>query len=343
MSSILEVTKEQYPELVKLRRQDTAIAELAEKFSALTITGIDDREGYEAVHKARMVCVKTRTGIENIRKELKADALEYGRRVDAEAKRITALLEPIENRLVAQQKAVDDAKAAIARKREEEAIAAALVRVDQLAKYGCFAALSAVRGMTDEQFQAELNAAKSKHEAEQQRKAEEAERIRKEDEARAAKDAELKAKEAELARIEAEQKAERAKAQAVIDEANRIERERLAKIEAEQRAEAERLASIKREAEAKQAIAEAAERARLTEIKRIELEKEEEQRRQEAKRIADEKAEAEKPYREKLLGIAKAVDDLLDKAPAGPCGPKLIRILSRAAKEVRELAQGEME
>ncbi|MCC6409719.1 MAG: hypothetical protein IT453_21370, partial [Planctomycetes bacterium] len=86
---------------------DAAIAEMRERYMALEIKGLDDRAGYKIVREARLDVKRHRVAIEKKRAELKADALEYGRKVDGEAKRLTAMLEPIEAHLETQEKAID--------------------------------------------------------------------------------------------------------------------------------------------------------------------------------------------------------------------------------------------
>lgn len=87
---------------------------------SLTIDGIEDKRGYEAVHNARMSVRDFRVKIEKKRKELKEDSLSYGRAIDAEAKRINAMIEPIEGYLTDQEKKIDDEKERIRKAKEEE-------------------------------------------------------------------------------------------------------------------------------------------------------------------------------------------------------------------------------
>jgi len=75
-------------QIAKFNLPDTAIALMATAYLPLTIADVNDTEGFKAVHEARMVVKSKRVDVEKVRKELKADALEYGRKVDAEAKRI---------------------------------------------------------------------------------------------------------------------------------------------------------------------------------------------------------------------------------------------------------------
>ena len=87
------------------------------EYSALpTVT---DGKSYELKRKARADLRQARVNIEVRRKELKADALEWGRLVDSKAKELTGLIESIEDPIAGELKAFDDAKEA--EKRAEEA------------------------------------------------------------------------------------------------------------------------------------------------------------------------------------------------------------------------------
>lgn len=86
--------------------QDSEIARMRSEMGGLTA---DTREGYEEVRKSIATCRTTRTAIEKKRVELKADALEYGRAVDREARRLTGMIEEIEEPLKAEKARIDDA------------------------------------------------------------------------------------------------------------------------------------------------------------------------------------------------------------------------------------------
>lgn len=98
--------------IVPMPVSDEKIGELKEAFSELSA---ETSEGYKEVKKAIQVCVKTRTSIDGKRVELNEEALQWQRRVNAEAKRLTALVEEIEHPLKAKKQAVD-ARAEQARK-----------------------------------------------------------------------------------------------------------------------------------------------------------------------------------------------------------------------------------
>ena len=90
---------------------DAKIAELAEKYNDLR--EIKDTASRAMAAAGRRECRELRIAVEIKRKELKADALEFGRKVDGEAKRVTELLRQVEDPLDALIKA-DEAR------REEE-------------------------------------------------------------------------------------------------------------------------------------------------------------------------------------------------------------------------------
>jgi len=286
---------------------DAAIAKMENLYMGLTVSGPDDETGFKAVHKARKVVKFHRVNVEKRRKELKADALAWGRKVDGEANRIKDLLEPIETHLTAQEKIVTDEK-----KRIEEAEAKAFQekideRVMTLSNYSTdrFNAnipYQKIAIMSDEEWN-EYHSKVMQGWHEHQEKIAEEKRI----------EAERKAAENELLeKVRAEQEkvvAQLAEKQAKIDaEKAEIEAER-AKFKAEQD-----------KAEREKAIKETEERARLQAIAdekaRVEREAEEAE-----EKAAAEKAEAERisallPDKEKAIAWVESMRDSIPKIPA---------------------------
>jgi hypothetical protein len=95
-------------ELKKYDEVTPAIKELEAQFLPLKIADIHDKENYEIVAKSLRFVVSRRTAVEEKRKELKADSLKYGRAVDAEAKKITEMLAPIEQHLRSEKERIDN-------------------------------------------------------------------------------------------------------------------------------------------------------------------------------------------------------------------------------------------
>lgn len=234
------------------------IAAAREKYSALSA---DTPKGYEEVRVAIAELRGTRVKIENRRVELKADALEFGRKVDATAKTLTALIVEIEEPLKSKKAAVDDEKERVKREAEEAEKRAleAKVRAERVAEE---AKLRAAREVEDARLKADaerLAAERAAYE-EQKRKDEEAqaaERARVEERLAA----ERAAQRAAQAKIDAERAEVEKRARAVAEQeaaARRAEEKRQADLQAErERAEAHEraLAAAKREAELLAAMA----------------------------------------------------------------------------------------
>ena len=261
-----------------------AIKADVEMWGKMTIAGIEDKEGYRRVQEGRLLLKKVRTGIEQRRKELKAGALEYGRKVDAVAKELTALIEPTEEKLGAISSEHLAALEAIEIQKLDE-------RMAKLAAIGDTSSRIAVRAMSDKMFDECLAFATAEHSKrveaarvaeEERQKAEadaaearrlEAEKLKADREAlelerkqladrRAQEQAELKA---EQARINADRKeVERLR----NEEADRLQaqRDEIARQQAEiDAANALRDGALRQQVEADLAQAEAEERARIAE------------------------------------------------------------------------------
>ena len=258
----------------------------------------DSNQGYKAVQAGISETRMLRGSVETTRKKLKESALIYGRLVDGEAKRITGLLDEIEEPLKLEKKTADEAKETAKREVEEAKKRELTKRVDALREFEYFAHPLIVADWTEEQYREELlNAAiafdEKKKAAEAFRLkaiADEAERIETLRIEREVFEAERSALAAEKAAYEAKQEAIRAyqaektglaqadldAIQAKIDERNRIEREHIDAERAElqrQRdeiAERERIERVRIEAEqqaAQKAQHEADEAARLEAMK----------------------------------------------------------------------------
>lgn len=97
---------------------DAGIAELEAKHRGLVVVH-GDKKGYLALTQAIAEVRTVRTDVEKRRKELKQDALDYGRLVDSTAKQITDRLEAIEGPLKANKEQIDAENERIRKEREE--------------------------------------------------------------------------------------------------------------------------------------------------------------------------------------------------------------------------------
>ena len=291
--SIVELDR---TKITVISQVETAIAELRETYMGLAIAGPEDRKGYLAVSEARKDVKARRVKVEHARKALKEDALAYGRLVDGEAKRITAMLEPIEQHLQGQEDGYEASREAIKRKEAEAKKARLQARTDAVQAVGAVVSLAVLEALTDEQFAAELATATKAHA--ERKAAEEAARVereRQEAEARKQREAEEARLTAERAKLEADRKAQ--------EELARIERE---KIEAERR-KADEAAAAERAKQAEFARKLEEERRKIAEERqRIEREEFERQAKARAEAEARDKLERERKEQERIEAERKA-------------------------------------
>lgn len=200
----------------------TALTAKVQQYAELTIAGVNDTKGYKAVSEARKELKRDRVAIENRRKELKADALEYGRKVDAMAKRLTALLEPTERRLESEEKRIDDEKERLRKEAELARQRAIQARVDRVVALGVSFEIVKVQALADEEFEAYFAELSDVARQVAERKAEE-DRLRREEQRRLREEREAIERErvrldAERRRLEAEEQANEQAARAALRE-----------------------------------------------------------------------------------------------------------------------------
>uniref|UniRef100_A0A6M3XS99 Uncharacterized protein n=1 Tax=viral metagenome TaxID=1070528 RepID=A0A6M3XS99_9ZZZZ len=318
-------------EIVKYDVTEAAISEMRSLYMDLTVKDIDDKEGFEAVHSARMVVKGKRIAVEKQRKDFKADALDFGRRVDTEAKKIFSLLEPIEGHLQEQEDVVINERKRIQAEKEAAEQARIQDMIDSLALVGCIMPFFDLATMTDEAFTVLYAEKKAAFEAEQSRIAEEKrleiERLEKERLEREAEAKRLADERAELDKIKAEQEAERKRLKEEQD-----------KIDAEKR-KAERIAFEKQALEnariaAEKATKEKAEREAAEKVAAEAKAKDEAER-----------AEKLRPDREKLLSFANSlleirapeVSDTRAQGVADTAIAEIYRIANRIIKQSKDL------
>lgn len=306
-TAVLEEPPEGNQQAIRYPVADNVIKRLEQDYLPLTINGIDDKEGFKRVHDARMEVRGLRIDVETTRKELKAKAVAYGKKVDGEARRLKEPLIRIEEHLNSQEDAVKEEIERIKQQRINERLQALQAVSTELPP------LELVDSWSDDEFATALRVATEQHE---RQVAEEAARLQAEAAERAELErlraAERERQEAEVARLEAEraeldrQKAELAEAQRELAEA-KAEQER---IEAKQHLECEQ-----QEAQAR-AAAEEAERQRL---------------------------EAQRPDREKLTSVAVVIDEIIVPIVSdelSEVSQAVCSILADASLRIRQLVDG---
>jgi hypothetical protein len=242
-TELLDAPKTESSVMAKYGIAKAEIQKTVDKSKLVTVTGPDDAKGMALARENRLSLQKMRTTIEAKRKELKADALAYGKKVDSVAKELTAIITPEETRL----KELEETAAREAERLAEVEKQAREVenkrRCDVLAKINVmvpmielqFMDAPAFNAFYDEKKTAFDAAEKAKAEEEAARKAE-AERLAKVAEEQATQAAEIARQQAELAKKQAEQQAEfdrqraeiEARQKAIEDAENAERKKRLA-------------------------------------------------------------------------------------------------------------------
>ncbi len=312
---------------------DEVIANMKEQFLPLKIDGIHDKAGYLAVHEARMKVKTVRIDVEKTRKELKEESLQRGRLIDGEAKRITALLEPIENHLETQQRAIDAEKERLREERERAEKKRVADRLAALVEYGLSASnidIAALGIISDEKFAEELARAKTLFEERKAKEEEEAKALA----AIAAEEARLKAEEdARLASVAAEQETERLRLEAIDKE----QKERLAAIRAREEVFEAKVRAEEAEKVRQAEIEAAVERAKVEAQEKAEREARELEAAKKAAVEEDARLEALRPDYDKLIDFAAELASIATKLP-DVSKPEARVVVAFAHQQILELA-----
>jgi hypothetical protein len=310
-------------ELQAYNTTDAAIAKIRQDYMKLTIKGLDDKDGFDQVHKARMDVKTRRVAVTKKGKELREDAVAFQKAVLSEEKRIIGMLEPIEDHLSDEENRVAQEQARIKAEAEAREKLRIQARVNRLFSIGCRfdgteysygqarATQAEITTANPEQFEAFVVAIMGVQAQEAAQKAE-GDRLRKEEDERLKKvaqeqEAERKRLMAEQQRIQEEQERERQRlameAKKIQDEKDRIEKGKREAEEMERRKAEETRRAIELEA----AKVEAAEKARIAEQDRIKRESEEKAAKEEKKRLAAERKAARRPDKDKLVAYVDAL------------------------------------
>lgn len=215
----------------------------------LTIQGIDDVAGYEAVKSGKKRLADYRIEITKFGKKQREEALAWQREVLRQEKELIAIIEPTEIKLKEKLEGIDHQK-----KREERRVLLPS-RKKMLEEIGAEWTDEEILDMDEKEFASEYGslrmaydaeqAEKKRKEEEEKRHAEEMEKAKEEAAKKATEEAERKAKE-ELERVEREKQAEIDKIKRDQEEKDRKEKEEKERAEKE---EADRIAKEKADQE----------------------------------------------------------------------------------------------
>lgn len=278
----------------------------------LTVTDSTQKAQMKLARETRLTLKDLRVSIDKRRKELGEDALRTKQRIDADAKTLIGLIEPLEARLLQQEKFAElEAERIEKEKRDSRSAEVAPFIIHGVT------ILPDLGKLTDEQYAQYLSDQKTLHAAKIERERQEAEAKRKrEEEAEAAQlricleNARLKK---EAAAKEAQWRAEREAAA----EAARIEREK---------AESEQVAAEQQAAK---------ERAAREKVEKELRDKQEAEAKAEREAAAAARKAAAAPDREKLLALSATIRAIQLPSMSTENGKAAV---TRIAKELDEVA-----
>ncbi len=283
-------------EIVKYNTNAAEIAKMSDIYMHLTIEDIDDKEGIELVHSARMTMVKHRVAVNKLRKSANEDAQVFIKANNANAKRLIGLMEPIEAHLKNEEEVIADELKRIEAQKEFVEKQRIQERVDALFALGVVMPFFDIAMMPDANYEEMLETAKTKYKAEQLR-------LEEEKKAKEAEEKKLADERVEIEKVKEEQAAI-AKAQEGKEKALQAEKD---KLEANKKAEEERK---NREAFEKKAAADAKIQAEKDAEEKVERELKEKKEFEEKEVAEKARIEALKPDKEKLLMFADKIQDL---------------------------------
>ncbi len=222
---------------------------MAAEYKALTISGVEDKDGYKKVHDARMSLVHARTDIKKAGKKAREEADAFRKEVFRLEEEYIEIIENVEKDLEAKEVAIDKEI------EKQKRVALLPERRAKLLEVEVIVEDDALLEMTDPEFQSFLNFKtteflneKTRRLVEEQAKME-AEKKRMEEDRLAAEKEAARQKELESARKEAEEaalrKAEEDKIRAVEDERRKAQEERDRLILEQSRKDQERIEAEK--------------------------------------------------------------------------------------------------
>jgi len=301
-------------DVINFNVNDKNIAEVKEQFKE-----VDAYQDLEAAKQAKKVLTKMRTTLADAHKEAKADALAYGRKLDAEKNRLLGLIAEIEDPITRQLDAIRN-KAIQDEENRLNAIHSAIADIQEHAEARHSMTLDELKATREKVLAIELDPAVFQEfaEAAQLAKDETALKLRLAIEretdrlAEEAKNEKIRLENEALKKqlAEAQAAAEAAAAEQRAKEQLEIKRAQAEREEAERKARAEHDAKIAKER------AELAEKQRLIDAEnaRIERERQEKAAQEEAARLAAERL-ARAPDVEKLEHYASQIDQLIKAKP----------------------------
>ncbi len=332
--------------IVKYDVNEAEISKMANIYMELTVKDVDDQEGFDSVHAARMVMVKHRTSVERLRKSANENAQKFIKNNNANASKLIELMEPIETHLRTEEDKVAKEKERIRVEQEAKERACVEIKINDLLRYGVIKPFVDIANMSDGEYQTLFAFAKTTYEAEQKRIADEKARMETE---RLALQKEREEESTRLEKQRQEQFAENLRLQNIRKDqeaaALKIEAEKKAIEDAKREAiraheEAERKEQERkgRELFEKQAAENARIKAEKEAVEKVAREAREKKEREEAEIAEKARIEELKPDKVKLVAYAQDLFAHIRESAFVPKNKAVKKILAEAERDLESIA-----
>lgn len=203
-----------------------------EKYKDLKINGVDDKDGYERVRKARIELKNTRCDIKSKLKEARDPAIQFQNAVLFLESELVCIIEPTEKALEAEEKRIEAEKERIKREAEEKELKRLQAMVDKLAAVGYPSSVNALKDISEADFETLLADVTKKRDEANRAAAEAAAKAEADRKALAEAQAKLEADKKKLAeeqaKIEADKKANEEMAAKLAEDQKKLNEEKAA-------------------------------------------------------------------------------------------------------------------
>jgi hypothetical protein len=159
----------QNKQLAKLGEFEVRFLALVDKYKGLTISGVDDKEGYDKVSSARKEMKSARVEVEKYAKALRDPATRFNKSVSEREKELVKIILPLETEFQLMEHKIDNAIEQLRLDEEKKEIDRINARIARLSKYNYALDVSIISKMDDAQFEAAEAEAKKDWDKEQER------------------------------------------------------------------------------------------------------------------------------------------------------------------------------
>lgn len=155
--------------LAVFNERETGLRQLASDFKGLKVNGVNDREGFTKLSKARITLKNERISIEKDGKALREGALKFQKSVIARENELIEIIRPVEMELKVEEQRIEYEKEAIRIEQERKEKQRVQDRINALDKFGYSIDLYEAHIMPDDKFNELLTHAETEWKAEQER------------------------------------------------------------------------------------------------------------------------------------------------------------------------------